>query len=182
MRRSELVRDRPAVPEAAEMRPPSGGRAPRARTDCAPSSRSAGPHGDPKAPRSEPRRDRRADLLHLRPARDRDCGRGARPDDAGAFHTRRAAEVEEVPGYLDIEGHRPLRRGAGADAVHPGYGFLAENAASPRRSPRRAPVRRPVPDAIRAAGDKLEAKRLAAEAGVPVVPSGDPTRSASPSW
>ena len=99
----------------------------------------------------------------------------AAPDDAGAFHTRRAAEVEEVPGYLDIDGIVAAATRSGADAVHPGYGFLAESADF-AEAVIAAGLRfvGPSPNAIRAAGDKLEAKRLAAEAGVPVVPSGDP--------
>ena len=63
-------------------------------------------------------------------------------------------------------------RDAGADAVHPGYGFLAEN---PAFAEQRAPppgmtssARRR--DAMRLLGDKVEARRLAAAAGVPVVP------------
>ncbi len=97
------------------------------------------------------------------------------PDDMGAFHTRRAAEVEEVPGYLDLEGIVAAATRAGADAVHPGYGFLAENPAF-AEAVIAAGLRfvGPSPEAIRAAGDKLEAKRLAADAGVPVVQSGDP--------
>jgi acetyl/propionyl-CoA carboxylase alpha subunit len=99
----------------------------------------------------------------------------AAPDDAGAFHTRRAAQVEDVPGYLDIDGVVAAGLRTGADAVHPGYGFLAENAEF-AEAVLAAGLRfvGPSPDAIRAAGDKLEAKRLAAEAGVAVVPSGDP--------
>jgi acetyl-CoA/propionyl-CoA carboxylase, biotin carboxylase, biotin carboxyl carrier protein len=99
----------------------------------------------------------------------------AAPDDAGAFHTRRAGQVEEVPGYLDIADIAAAATRSGADAVHPGYGFLAE---SPdfAEAVISAGLRfvGPSPAAIRAAGDKLEAKRLAADAGVPVVPSGEP--------
>jgi len=99
----------------------------------------------------------------------------AAPDDAGAFHTRRAGQVEEVPGYLDIAGIVDAATRSGAEAVHPGYGFLAENP-SFAEAVIAAGLRfvGPSPDAIRAAGDKLEAKKLAAEAGVPVVPSGEP--------
>jgi acetyl/propionyl-CoA carboxylase alpha subunit len=99
----------------------------------------------------------------------------AAPDDVGAFHTRRAAEVEETPGYLDIAGIVSAAERADADAVHPGYGFLAENPDF-AEAVIAAGLRfvGPPPAAIRAAGDKLEAKRLAAEAGVPVVPSGGP--------
>jgi acetyl/propionyl-CoA carboxylase alpha subunit len=99
----------------------------------------------------------------------------AAADDAGAFHTRRATEVVDVPSYLDTDGIVAAATHSGADAVHPGYGFLAEN---PDFAEAVVAARLrfvgPSPGAMRAAGDKLKAKRLAAEAGVPVVPSGDP--------
>jgi acetyl/propionyl-CoA carboxylase alpha subunit len=99
----------------------------------------------------------------------------AAPDDAGAFHTRRAGEVADVPSYLDAAALVDAARRTGADSVHPGYGFLAENPAF-AEAVGAAGLRfvGPSPAAIRAAGDKLEAKRLAAEAGVPVVPTGEP--------
>jgi len=97
------------------------------------------------------------------------------PDDRGALHTRRADETVDIAGYLDAQEHVRAARESGADAIHPGYGFLAE-------SPEFAATVRdadllwigPPPEVLRAAGDKLEAKRIAAEAGVPVVPEGDP--------
>jgi acetyl-CoA/propionyl-CoA carboxylase, biotin carboxylase, biotin carboxyl carrier protein len=99
----------------------------------------------------------------------------AAPDDTGAFHTRRACEVVEIPSYLDRDAVVGAAARAGADAVHPGYGFLAE---SPEFAEAvvAAGLRfvGPPPAALRSAGDKLEAKRIAAEAGVPVVPSGEP--------
>jgi acetyl/propionyl-CoA carboxylase alpha subunit len=97
------------------------------------------------------------------------------PDDAGAFHVRRAGEALPVESYLDGGSIVSAAREAGADAVHPGYGFLAENGdfAEAVQAAGLAFVG-PPPAAIRAAGDKLEAKRLAREAGVPVVESGEP--------
>ncbi|MGH3022896.1 MAG: acetyl/propionyl/methylcrotonyl-CoA carboxylase subunit alpha [Gaiellaceae bacterium] len=97
------------------------------------------------------------------------------PDDAGAFHTRQADESVAVPGYLDPEGLIAAAASAGADAVHPGYGFLAESGdfAEAARAAGLVFVG-PPSEAIRAAGDKLEAKRVAAEAGVPVVETGTP--------
>jgi acetyl/propionyl-CoA carboxylase alpha subunit len=105
----------------------------------------------------------------------------APPDDGGALHTRRAGETVAIAGYLDGREHVRAARESGADAVHPGYGFLAE-------SPEFATAVRdadllwigPPPDVLRAAGDKLEAKRIAAEAGVPVVPEGDPAEIGFP--
>jgi 3-methylcrotonyl-CoA carboxylase alpha subunit len=99
----------------------------------------------------------------------------AAPDDTGAFHTRRAGDVVPVPSYLSAAALVEAAREAGADALHPGYGFLSENADF-AEAVGAAGLRfvGPSPAAIRAAGDKLQAKRLAAEAGVPVVPSGEP--------
>jgi acetyl/propionyl-CoA carboxylase alpha subunit len=97
------------------------------------------------------------------------------PDDEGAFHTRKADEAVAVRSYLDPAEPVRAARETGADAVHPGYGFLAESGdfAAAVRDAGLAFVG-PSPEAIRASGDKLEAKRLAAGAGVPVVESGKP--------
>jgi acetyl/propionyl-CoA carboxylase alpha subunit len=97
------------------------------------------------------------------------------PDDGGALHSRLADEVVEITSYLHSEEYIRAARSAGADAVHPGYGFLAE-------SPEFADAVEaaglvwvgPPGDALRAGGDKLAAKRIAREAGVPVVAEGDP--------
>jgi acetyl/propionyl-CoA carboxylase alpha subunit len=97
------------------------------------------------------------------------------PDDEGAFHTRKADEAVAIGSYLDPAEPVRAARETGADAVHPGYGFLAESgdfAAAVRDAG--LVFIGPSPEAIRASGDKLEAKRLAAEAGVPVVESGEP--------
>src|SRR5918996_939739 len=51
------------------------------------------------------------------------------PDDEGAFHTRQADEAGPVPGYLLAEELVRAAKETGADAIHPGYGFLAESAA-----------------------------------------------------
>ena len=97
------------------------------------------------------------------------------PDDAGAFHTREADEAVAVASYLDPAELIRAAREAGADAIHPGYGFLAENGDFAEAVGAAGLVFvGPPPAAIRAAGDKLEAKRLAREAGVPVVESGEP--------
>ena len=99
----------------------------------------------------------------------------APPDDRGSLHSRTAAECVGIRSYLDAEEHVRAARGAGADAVHPGYGFLAENAdfAEAVEAAGLTWVG-PPPAALRLGGDKLAAKRIAAEAGVPVVPTGEP--------
>jgi acetyl/propionyl-CoA carboxylase alpha subunit len=96
-------------------------------------------------------------------------------DDSGSLHARSADEAVRITSYLDAAEHVRAARETGADAVHPGYGFLAEN-------PEFAEAVElagltwvgPPPGALRAGGDKLEAKRIAREAGVPVVPEGEP--------
>jgi acetyl/propionyl-CoA carboxylase alpha subunit len=97
------------------------------------------------------------------------------PDDRGSLHARSADETVEIAGYLHSEEHIRAARATGADAIHPGYGFLAE-------SPDFAEAVEaagitwigPPPEALRRGGDKLAAKAIAREAGVPVVPEGGP--------
>jgi acetyl/propionyl-CoA carboxylase alpha subunit len=97
------------------------------------------------------------------------------PDDKGSLHARSADETMEIASYLFSEENIRAAKQTGADAIHPGYGFLAEN-------PDFAEAVNmagltwvgPPPAALRAGGDKLEAKRIASEAGVPVVPTGEP--------
>ncbi len=94
----------------------------------------------------------------------------AAPDDRGALHARSGDETVEIASYLASEEHVRAAREAGADAIHPGYGFLAENADFAEAvSAAGLTWVGPPPEALRAAGDKLEAKRLARDAGVPVV-------------
>jgi len=105
----------------------------------------------------------------------------AAPDDRGAFHTRAAGETVEIASYLDAAEHVRAAAETGADAVHPGYGFLAENLdfAAAVQAAGLTWVG-PSPEALRLGGDKLAAKRIAAEASVPVVPSGDPDATGYP--
>jgi acetyl-CoA/propionyl-CoA carboxylase, biotin carboxylase, biotin carboxyl carrier protein len=97
------------------------------------------------------------------------------PDDRGALHTRAADETVEIASYLYSEEHIRAAKHSGANAIHPGYGFLAENADFAEAVDVAGLVFvGPTPQALRAGGDKLAAKLIAREAGVPVVASGDP--------
>jgi acetyl/propionyl-CoA carboxylase alpha subunit len=105
----------------------------------------------------------------------------AAPDDAGSLHARSAGETVEIASYLQPEEHIRAAAQAGADAIHPGYGFLAENAdfAEAVLAAGLTWIG-PPPEALRLGGDKLAAKRIAAEAGVPVVPTGEPAELGFP--
>ena len=97
--------------------------------------------------------------------------------DVGAPH---AAEADEAVGigpapslesYLDVERILSAARATGADAVHPGYGFLAENAEFAARCEAAGlTFIGPPVEAIRRMGSKVEARAIMAKAGVPVVP------------
>jgi len=92
-------------------------------------------------------------------------------DDTGSLHARSADEVVEISSYLDQAEHVRAAEQAGADAVHPGYGFLAENAAFAEVVAAAGLTWvGPPPEALRAGGDKLAAKQIAAGAGVPTIP------------
>jgi acetyl/propionyl-CoA carboxylase alpha subunit len=99
----------------------------------------------------------------------------AAPDDAGSLHTRSAGETVEISSYLHSEEHVRAALRTGADAIHPGYGFLAENADFAEAVEAAGLVFvGPTPEALRAGGDKLAAKQAARGAGVPVLDEGDP--------
>jgi len=90
--------------------------------------------------------------------------------DAGLPFVREADEVVRIESYLSAEGVVEAAVRAGADAVHPGYGFLAESAAFARCCLDAGLVWvGPPPDAIEAMGSKLEARARAASVGIPVL-------------
>ncbi|MEA2304782.1 MAG: acetyl-CoA/propionyl-CoA carboxylase, biotin carboxylase, biotin carboxyl carrier protein [Solirubrobacteraceae bacterium] len=92
-------------------------------------------------------------------------------DDAGAPHVDAVDAAVLVGSYLDRAALVAAAERTGARAVHPGYGFLSENAAFARDvTDARLTWIGPPPAAIELMGDKARAKRLAREAGVPVVP------------
>ena len=105
--------------------------------------------------------------------------------DESALHVRHADESVNIgppaagKSYLNAEGIVEAAKEAGADAVHPGYGFLAENAAF-AKAVRDAGLKfiGPSAEAIEKLGDKSAARRLAQEADVPVVPGSDNVSSA----
>src|SRR5947208_11684040 len=97
--------------------------------------------------------------------------------DRDAPHARRADEAFLLgPGpanesYLAIEKIIDVAQRSGAEAIHPGYGFLAENAAFARACEEAGIVFvGPPADAIDAMGSKTRARELMKEAGVPIVP------------
>jgi 3-methylcrotonyl-CoA carboxylase alpha subunit len=91
--------------------------------------------------------------------------------DRAARHVRLADEARRIEGYLDIDAIVAAARACGAQAIHPGYGFLSENEDFAAACAKAGVVFvGPTPEAIAAMGDKAAAKRLMEKAGVPLVP------------
>jgi 3-methylcrotonyl-CoA carboxylase alpha subunit len=99
-----------------------------------------------------------------------DADRGARHV-ALADEARRIGPAEASASYLSIEAILAAARASGAEAIHPGYGFLSENEDFAAACVKAGVVFiGPSPKAIAAMGDKSAAKRLMEKAGVPLVP------------
>ncbi len=99
--------------------------------------------------------------------------------DRGALHVRFADEAYHIgpspasQSYLVMEKLIDIAKRSGADAIHPGYGFLAENWQFAKLVEENGlTFIGPPPDAIRLLGDKLEARKLAEQNAVPTVPGG----------
>ena len=97
--------------------------------------------------------------------------------DADAPHVRAADEAIRIgpaparASYLDIDAIIAAARASEADAIHPGYGFLSENAGFVRRCEAAGFIFiGPSVDAVARMGSKIESKRIAEAAGVPTVP------------
>jgi acetyl/propionyl-CoA carboxylase alpha subunit len=96
------------------------------------------------------------------------------PDDAGSLHARSADATVEITSYLRPDEHLRAARESSADAIHPGYGFLAENGDFAQAVEAAGLTWiGPPPAALRAGGDKVAAKLIAQEAGVPTIPEAD---------
>ncbi|MGH7864990.1 MAG: biotin carboxylase N-terminal domain-containing protein, partial [Candidatus Binataceae bacterium] len=97
-------------------------------------------------------------------------------DDAQSLHTRKADEARALRGtgvapYLDVEQIIAVAKDAGCDALHPGYGFLSENAGFARRCANAGiTFVGPRPEVLELFGDKLAARLRAKQCGIPLLP------------
>ena len=100
-------------------------------------------------------------------------------DDDRSLHTRIADACVSLPAkgaaaYLDMDAILAIATAHGCSAVHPGYGFLAENADFARRCEQAGIVFiGPAADTLSLFGDKLRARKMARQCGIPVLPGTD---------
>lgn len=96
-------------------------------------------------------------------------------DDSNSLHVRHAGRAIKLPGkgaraYLDIDAIIAAALEAGADALHPGYGFLSENPGLARRCTQEGiTFIGPNANTLEVLGDKVAARQLALKCGVPIV-------------
>ena len=106
--------------------------------------------------------------------------------DAGLPYVAEADLAVRLPGdapadtYLRADLLVEAARRSGADAIHPGYGFLSENAEFARAVSTPVWWVGPAPESIEAMGSKVEAKKLMAAAGVPVLAPDEPSEADLP--
>ena len=109
-------------------------------------------------------------------------------DDATSLHVRKAGEAQPLgragaAAYLDIERMIEVAKDSGCDAIHPGYGFLSENAGLARRASEEGIIFvGPSMAALRLFGDKIAARKLAASVGVPVIEGTVGSTSLDEAW
>src|ERR1700743_3351768 len=100
-------------------------------------------------------------------------------EDRYSLHRYKADEAYQVGAdndplkpYLDIDAIIEVAKDCGANAIHPGYGFLSENAAFARKCAENDIIFvGPSPEAMAALGDKVTAKNVARKAGIPLIES-----------
>src|SRR5262249_34102304 len=103
--------------------------------------------------------------------------------DQHALHVQSAHEARAISSYLDASEIVRTAKESGADAIHPGYGFLAENGDFSEACQANVLIFiRPRPDTIRAMGDKLQSKHVMQQASIPIIPvwNGSPPPSEFP--
>jgi pyruvate carboxylase len=85
------------------------------------------------------------------------------------------ADTDPLKPYLDMDEIIEIAVGCGANAIHPGYGFLSENATFARKCAENGIIFvGPSPEAMAALGDKVTAKEVAKKAGIPIIESNIP--------
>src|SRR5690625_3687495 len=102
-------------------------------------------------------------------------------EDASSLHRYKADEAYlvgedkgPIEAYLHIEGIIALAKEIGADAIHPGYGFLAENIHFAQRCEEEGVIFiGPTSEHLRMFGDKVKARTQAVNAGLPIIPGTD---------